>query len=78
MKSCDIADEIVSALKEFGRGSRQGHRPSAQEDFGVYTEISVSQQGSFVADDFKSFQNFIVTSIVSDNFVYLCTAEGGS
>lgn len=37
MKSNDIADEIVSALKVFGRGSRQGHRPSAQEDFGVYT-----------------------------------------
>ena len=32
-----LADEITSALRALGRGSRQGHRPSAQADFGVYT-----------------------------------------
>lgn len=37
MKSRDVADEITFALKAMGRGSRQEHRPSAQEDFGVYT-----------------------------------------
>jgi len=37
MKSSDLADEITSSLKALGRGSRQGHRPSAQDDFGVYT-----------------------------------------
>ena len=37
-KRCrDLADEITSVLKALGRGSRQGHRPSAQVDFGVYT-----------------------------------------
>lgn len=37
-KKCrDLADEITSALKALGRGTRQGHRPSAQADFGVYT-----------------------------------------
>lgn len=33
----DYAQEICAALRELGRGSRQGHRPSAQADFGVYT-----------------------------------------
>ncbi|MCB1225494.1 MAG: DNA alkylation repair protein [Verrucomicrobiales bacterium] len=37
MKNRDVAAEITLALKALGRGSRQGHRPSAQEDFGVYT-----------------------------------------
>ncbi|MGY8639516.1 MAG: DNA alkylation repair protein [Verrucomicrobiales bacterium] len=32
------AAELVEKIrKELGRGSRQGHRPSAQIDFGVYT-----------------------------------------
>jgi 3-methyladenine DNA glycosylase AlkD len=31
-----LADEITDALRRAGRGSRQGHRPSAQSDFGVY------------------------------------------
>ncbi|MEM7794610.1 MAG: DNA alkylation repair protein [Cyanobacteria bacterium P01_C01_bin.118] len=32
-----LAEEITNDLRDLGRGSRQGHRPSAQEDFGVYT-----------------------------------------
>jgi 3-methyladenine DNA glycosylase AlkD len=32
-----IADDITQNLSDLGRGSRQGHRPSAQRDFGVYT-----------------------------------------
>ena len=32
------ADEIKRTLRGLGRGSRQGHRPSAQADFGVYTQ----------------------------------------
>ena len=32
-----VATSITSDLKQLGRGSRQGHRPSAQKDFGVYT-----------------------------------------
>lgn len=33
-----VAREITEDLRKLGRGSRQGHRPSAQDDFGVYTE----------------------------------------
>ncbi len=33
----DLAHEITAALRALGRGSKQGHRPSAQADFGVYT-----------------------------------------
>ena len=33
-----LAMEIHDTLKSLGRGSRQGHRPSAQDDFGVYTQ----------------------------------------
>lgn len=33
----ELAEEITQALRALGRGSRQGHRPSAQADFGVYT-----------------------------------------
>lgn len=32
-----LAEEITDSLRAFGRGSKQGHRPSAQDDFGVYT-----------------------------------------
>jgi 3-methyladenine DNA glycosylase AlkD len=31
------ASELTGRLRALGRGSRQGHRPSAQQDFGVYT-----------------------------------------
>lgn len=31
-----IAQEITDRLRELGLGPRKGHRPSAQEDFGVY------------------------------------------
>ncbi|TVS15758.1 MAG: hypothetical protein EA417_12660 [Gammaproteobacteria bacterium] len=31
-----VAEEIKTQLAELGSGSRQGHRPSAQQDFGVY------------------------------------------
>lgn len=31
-----VADEITGTLRRVGPGSRQGHRPSAQADFGVY------------------------------------------
>ena len=37
MSTQSIADEITRDLKALGRGSRQGHRPSSQRDFGVYT-----------------------------------------
>ncbi len=37
MEIDQLAEEITSSLREVGRGSRQGHRPSAQDDFGVYT-----------------------------------------
>lgn len=37
MKVESVAAEILARLQELGRGSRQGHRPSAQRDFGVYT-----------------------------------------
>ena len=33
-----LAEEITDDLITLGRGSRQGHRPSAQEDFGVYAK----------------------------------------
>ena len=32
-----LANEITEKLRGFGRGSKQAHRPSAQEDFGVYS-----------------------------------------
>ncbi len=32
------AQEIVEELRKYGRGSRQGDRPSVQEEFGVYTK----------------------------------------
>ena len=32
-----MAREICKKLRQLGRGPRQGHRPSAQFDFGVYT-----------------------------------------
>lgn len=31
------SNEIKNALETLGKGSRQGHRPSAQKDFGVYS-----------------------------------------
>jgi 3-methyladenine DNA glycosylase AlkD len=37
MSESAIAGEIKSELESLGLGSRQGHRPSAQKDFGVYT-----------------------------------------
>lgn len=37
VRTQSIADEITRDLKALGRGSRQGHRPSSQRDFGVYT-----------------------------------------
>ena len=37
MDIANLADEITQELRSLGRGTRQGHRPSAQEDFGVYT-----------------------------------------
>lgn len=35
--SSNYAEEITARLRAFGRGSRQAHRPSSQDDFGVYT-----------------------------------------
>ncbi|MGD1867078.1 MAG: DNA alkylation repair protein [Phormidesmis sp.] len=37
MNANELAEEITNDLRDLGRGSRQGHRPSAQDDFGVYT-----------------------------------------
>lgn len=37
MNTNALAEEITNDLRALGRGSRQGHRPSAQDDFGVYT-----------------------------------------
>ena len=36
MTPAQLAAEITERLRRAGRGSRQGHRPSAQDDFGVY------------------------------------------
>lgn len=36
MKVEVVAKEITAALRKHGTGSRQGHRPSAESDFGVY------------------------------------------
>ena len=48
MAKQNIANEIKDQLASLGRGSRQGHRPSAQKDFGVYT-----QDLRLVVKDFK-------------------------
>ena len=37
MNAKQTALEIHDQLRALGRGTRQGHRPSAQSDFGVYT-----------------------------------------
>ena len=36
MDNPDLAQEIDQALRPKGNGSRQGHRPSAQDNYGVY------------------------------------------
>lgn len=38
MNPTEVTTKIAGELEALGRGSRQGHRPSSQRDFGVYTK----------------------------------------
>lgn len=67
-----LAESITDDLRSFGTGSRQGHRPSAQKDFGVYTgdlRSVVKTYRKRVAEKEGRFVHDLALALIAHNVV---------